>query len=135
MSAQGNKAIVQTMIEAINRGNLEGSVAYTHQDCTLNGQPFGQEGDRSRMQMYLTAFPDQVWTLDRLIAEGEWVSIAYTFTGTFTVALGETPPTGKQVIFTGVSHYHMQDGQFIEVWEYIDRLNLYQGLGLIPVMA
>ena len=132
MSTQENKAMVQAMIEALNNGKVEAAVAFTHPECTLNGEPFGREGDRFRTQMYATAFPDQVWTLDRMIAEGEWVSASYTFKGTFTEKLGDFHPTGKPVIFTGVTNYHIKDGQFIEAWEYIDRLTLYQQMGLIP---
>ena len=85
-----------------------------------------------RMQMFVDAFPDQVWTWDRLIAEGSWFSATYTFKGTFTGPMGGCPPNGKEVMFTGVSVYHIQDGQITEIWEYYDKLGLYQQMGLIP---
>lgn len=135
MSAQDNRAIVLAMLEALNHGDLEESVSYTHPDCELDGKPFGREGDRTRTEMFLAAFPGQVWTADRIITEGEWVSLAYTFTGNFTGTYGNIPPSGKQIVFTGVSHYHLKGGQFVEIWEYIDRLSLYQQLGLIPAMT
>ncbi len=135
MSIQENKAVIQAMIAALNQGKAEEAVAFTHPDCLMNGEPFGRDGDRLRTQMFLTAFPDQVWALDRLIAEGDWVSASYTFKGTFQEKMGDIPPTGKPVIFTGTTLYHVQNGQFIEVWEYIDRLALYQQMGVIPAMA
>ncbi len=135
MLAQENSSIVQAMIDAINRGDVEKAISYTHPECELDGKPFGREGDRERTGAFLSAFPGQVWTIDRLITEGEWVSMAYTFQGNFTGHYGEVPPTGKPVRFTGVTLYHLKDGQFIEVWEYLDRLTLYQQLGLIPATA
>jgi predicted ester cyclase len=135
MTTEENKAILRDMFKAINEGQVEQAIATTHPECTLNGQPFGREGDRIRTQTFLTAFPDQVWTLEQMIAEGEWVSATYTFTGTFLEKMGEFLPTGKQVCFKGVTNYHIQDGQFVEAWEYYDRLALYQQMGLIPATA
>ncbi len=135
MSIQENKAMIQAMIAALNQGKVDEAVAFTHPDCKMNGEPFGREGDRLRTQMFFTAFPDQIWTLDQLIAEGDWVSASYTFQGTFKEKMGDIPPTGKPVMFKGVTHYHIQDGQYVEVWEYIDRLSLYQQMGVIPEMA
>ncbi len=135
MLTQENRTIVQAMIDAINNGDVEKAISYTHPECTLDGKPFGRDGDRMRSGTFMSAFPGQVWTIDRMIAEGEWVSMAYTFQGDFTGQFGEVPPTGKPVIFTGVTQYRLRDGQFIEIWEYLDRLTLYQQLGLIPAAA
>lgn len=135
MLAQENRAIVQAMVDALNHGDVEKAVGFTHLECKLDGKPFGREGDRLRTQAFMSAFPGQVWSIDHLIAEGEWVSMAYTFQGNFTGPYGELPPTGKPVRFTGVSFYQLKNGLFIEIWEYMDRLSLYQQLGLLPETA
>ncbi len=135
MNTYDVKSIVTAAIDAINRGDIEKAVTFTHSECTLNGQPLGREGDQVRNQMVLDAFPDQHWSLDRLIAEGEWVSASYTFTGTFTNKYGDFPPTGKPVTFVGNSLYHVKDRQIVEIWEYIDRLALFQQMGIIPETA
>lgn len=135
MITEMNKSIIIAAIDATNKGKVEDAIAFTHSKCTLNGQEFGREGDRARTQMILDGFPDQVWKIDRLIAEGEWVAASYTFQGTFLKKYGDFPPNGKQVTFTGASLYHIVDGQIVEIWEYIDRLVLFQQLGIIPAMA
>jgi predicted ester cyclase len=129
---QENKALLQAILDAYNIGDVEKACSYTHPDCTLNGEPFGREGDLQRSHMMMTPFPDQVWTWDSLVAEDDWVATRFTFKGTFKNSMGEYPPNGKEVIFTGVSVYHIQDGQIIEIWESYDRLGLYQQMGLIP---
>jgi predicted ester cyclase len=73
-----------------------------------------------------------VWKWDGLIAEGEWVGARYTFKGTFTGQMGDIPTNGKETIFTGVSVYRIQQGQIVEIWEYYDKLGLYQQIGVIP---
>jgi predicted ester cyclase len=127
-----NKALIGKTFDLLNQGKAVEAAQFTHPECSLNGEPFGQQGDIMRMQMFVNAFPDQVWTWDRLIAEGDWVSAAYTFKGTFTGPLREYSPNGKEIMFTGVSVYHILDGKITEIWEYYDKLGLYQQMGLIP---
>ena len=129
---EANKMILRSVIDAYNRGDIEKAISYTHQDCTLDGNPFGREGDLIRSQTFKTAWPDQVWTLDRLIAEGDWIVANYTFKGTFNGPMGDIPPNGKETAFTGVSVYRFDEGQIVEIWEYYDKLGLYQQMGIIP---
>ena len=129
---EANKAILQAVVAAYNQGDVEKACSFTHPECTLEGKPFGREGDLMRSQMFNTAWPDQVWTWDGLIAEGEWVAARYTFKGTFSGPMGDIPPNGKEIEFTGVSVYRFQQGQIVEIWEYYDKLGLYQQIGLIP---
>jgi predicted ester cyclase len=127
-----NKAILEEVALAYNEGRIEDACSFTHPECTLNGEIFGREGDLGRSFVMQTAFPDQVWHWDYLIAEGEWVSAAYTFKGTFLGNMGDVPPNGKEIVFTGVSLYHFIDGLIVEIKEYYDKLGLYQQMGLIP---
>jgi predicted ester cyclase len=132
---EANKAILHTVVDAYNQGDIEKACSYTHPACTLDGKPFGREGDLMRSNMFKTAWPDQVWTWDALIAEGDWVAARYTFKGTFTGPMREIPPNGQEIVFTGVSVYRFQLGQIVEIWEYYDKLGLYQQMGLIPAMG
>ena len=128
---EANKAILQAIVDAYNQGDIEKACSYTHPTCTLDGKPLGREGDLERSKMLYTAYPDQVWTWDGLIAEDEWVAARYTFKGTFSGPMGDVPPNGKEIVFTGVSVYRMQQGQIVEIWEYYDKLSLYQQMGII----
>ncbi len=129
---EANKSILHAMVEAINHGDIEKACSFTHPECTLDGQPFGREGDLMRTKMMFTALPNQKWAWVALIAEGDWVAARYIVKGTFSGPLGEMPPNGKEIVFTGVSVYRLQAGQFVEIWEYYDKLGLYQQMGLIP---
>ena len=132
---KANKAILHIVVEAINKGNNEKACSFTHPECTLDGKPFGRAGDLIRTKMMHTAWPDQTWTWDALIAEGEWVAARFTCKGTFSGPMGEIPPNGKEIVFTGVSVYRFQEGQIVELWEYYDKLDLYQQMGVIPAMG
>ena len=40
-----------------------------------------------------------------------------------------------KIVFTGISLYRFQEGQIVEIWEYYDKLGLYQQIGVIPAMT
>ncbi len=47
---------------------------------------------------------------------------------------GDFPLNGNEILFTGVLVYRFQQGQIVDIWEYYDKLGLYQQMGLIPPM-
>jgi predicted ester cyclase len=134
MSPEALKALVTEAIQAINDNDVEKAVSHTAPDCTLNGEPFGREGDRLRTAGMASAFPDGKWEIEDLVAEGDKIVLRWTFRG---ANLGEMrtlglPATGKPVVFSGMSLYRVADGMFTEIWEGYDRLTLLQQLGVIP---
>ena len=137
MNTEHLKSLVREAIAAINRGDIERMVNYTAPDCTLNGEPYGRDGDRMRAQMMATAFPDGQWIIDDLIAEDDKVLMRWTFRGTHQGALASipVPPSGKEIVFSGFSLYRFADDQIIEFWEGYDRFTLLQQLGAIPQTA
>ena len=98
MNTEHLKSLTRDAIAAINRGDIERAVSYTAPDCTLNGEPYGREGDRLRAQMMATAFPDGQWIIDDLIAEDDKVLMRWTFRGTHQGALASipVPPSAKR---------------------------------------
>lgn len=137
MSAEHLKSLTRAAIDAINRGDFEQAASYTAPSCTLNGEPYGRDNDRLRMQMMATAFPDGQWIIDDLIAEDDKVVMRWTFHGTHQGAMASipVPPSGKEIVFSGFSLYRFADDQMIEVWEGYDRFTLLQQLGAIPQPA
>jgi predicted ester cyclase len=125
------KEILDAALEATNHGTIEEEIVFTHPECTLNGEPFGREGDAARLQMMRDAFPDGLWVWDQLIGEGDKIAAFWTFRGTH-LGEGMGTPTKKMIVFSGVSLYTFRDNMISEVQEYYDRLGLYQQLGLVP---
>jgi steroid delta-isomerase-like uncharacterized protein len=137
MNTEHLKSLTRAAIDAINRGDFEQAASYTAPSCTLNGEPYGRDNDRLRMEMMATAFPDGQWIIDDLIAEDDKVLMRWTFRGKH---LGEmasipVPPSGKEIVFSGFSLYRFADDQIVEFWEGYDRFTLLQQLGAIPQTA
>ena len=43
-----------------------------------------------------------------------------------------SPPTGKQVTNSGINIFRIADGKIAEIWDIMDRLWLWQQLGVLP---
>ncbi len=71
-------------------------------------------------------------TVDEMIAEGDLVMMRFTFHG---VQVGEyygVPPTNRPVTFAGINIFRIENGKIAEMWDLIDRLWIWQQLGLAP---
>jgi predicted ester cyclase len=136
MTAQENKELYRRVVDDLNRGDLESSLAFTAPEATLNGQPLGREGDKHRAQMLATAFPDQHYDILEMIAEGDMLVVRWRMTGTHKGELaGPTmtlPPTGKRLDIWGMSMYRIEDGMAQEIWERFDMMEFLGQLGLTP---
>lgn len=93
----------------------------------------GPDGVRQSMQTYLTAFPDSKLTIEREIADGDYVVQHLRTIGTNTGALGGIPATGKKAEVTGVITNKFKDGKIVETWSIFDQLGLLQQIGVVPV--
>ena len=136
MSAEENKAIYLRVVEDLNQGDLESSLAFTAPDATLNGQPLGREGDRHRAEILATAFPDQRYDILEMVAEGDMLVVRWRMTGTHEGELaGPTmtiAPTGKSIDIWGMSMYRMEGGMAKEIWERFDMMEFLGQLGVLP---
>ena len=137
MSVEENKTTYRSsVVDDLNRGDLQSSLKFTAPDATLNGQPMGREGDRHRAQMLAEAFPDQHYELQEMVAEGDLLTVRWRMMGTHLGELaGPTmtiPPTGKRLDMWGMSMYRMDGGMATEIWE---RFDMMEFLGQLDVVG
>ncbi len=105
-----------------------------YRDVTL-AQPIGKEDFRKHAEGFLVAMPDVNFSLDEvtITPDGKKIFWRWTWTGTFTGPLGETPPTGNKVEkLTGIDLLYLEDGKIKKVNIYWDQLNLLTQMGLMP---
>ena len=79
-----------------------------------------------------TAFPDVKMVLEDMIAEGDKVTMRYSFQGTHKGSYGAIPPTGKQISVKDVEIFRIVGGKVVEAWDFPDALGLLTQLGAIP---
>lgn len=128
------KALGDRYLEARNKGNLAllddfyetGIVAHY---CDQPEDIVGLDALKNYYTFSHTAFPDFNMTIDDMIVKGDKIVWLWTVTGTNTGPLGELPPTGKKVLFSGVAVARVFNGKVVEVWAFWSVLDLYQQLG------
>jgi steroid delta-isomerase-like uncharacterized protein len=78
------------------------------------GFPPGVEGVKQFFSMFRDAFPDVTVVIDELVADGDRVAVATTFTGTHQGELMGMAPTGKRVSVTGIDIVRVAGGRIVE---------------------
>ncbi len=100
-----------------------------------DGEIVGPAGFREVVERYQAAFSPTAMTVDSLVAEGDWVVMAWTARGTHTGELMGIAPTGREVTVTGIECSRVDGGKFVEGRGVFDALGLLQQLGAVPTGA
>lgn len=132
-----NKARVLAYVEAIwNDGRLaemDDFVAPDYRFVPPDGTDplLGPDGLRQHVATLRDTLSGLHMTVDRMIAEDDWVAWTWTMTGRHAgSALG--PPTGRTVKTRGVALYRMRGGCIVEREGEADVLGLLSQLGKLP---
>jgi predicted ester cyclase len=136
-----NTRLVQRLTdEFLNAGTLD-VLDQIYAADAIHHSPLGDLNVEARKMTRAAlgqAMPDFHVEIQSLTANGEWVSVLYTFTGTFT---GQLPtPDGKMVPGNDAKiqlsigdFFRLNDaGQVAESWETYDNLNLLTQMGMMP---
>ena len=137
MSLEHNKVLVRRLMEEdISQGDAQVAAAIIHPEFVDHTNPpgmqHGLEGHNAIVQLFRTVFPDLMWHIDDLIAEGDKVVARTTMRGTHLGSFFGIPPSGKPVEMTGVHILRIADGRIIEHWGNNDDLGLMRQLGAVP---
>ena len=128
--ASANKAIIQYLMEEIDRGNFAViDECYDRQYVDRNPSAVrslapGIEGVKKAFAIFARAFPDTRHVIQDLVAEGDKVVARIWARGTHTGELMGIPPTGQVVEMTNIAIYRLAHGKIVERWA-------EQGLGVL----
>jgi predicted ester cyclase len=128
-----NKQIVRTLYEdCINPGRLERISALVADDYVGPQGDHGPAGFAANVAGLRTGFPDIHFTIDDLVAEGDRVSVRWTWHATHTGPFRGVAPTGKPVTNTGIAIYQLVSRKIVANWLETDRLGALQQIGVFP---
>jgi len=136
VSIEENKALYRQFVEHLNRGDIDGAGSYFADDYVEHSAPPdlppGAEGVKIVFRMFRTAFPDVVFRIDDLVAEGDRVATVVTGHGTHQGPFMGIEATGKQAtwIAFGVNRY--ENGKIREHWGLPDIMGIMRQLGAGP---
>jgi ketosteroid isomerase-like protein len=136
--SETNKAAIRRFVDEVwNQGNLSVvddflAPTYTHYDPTTRDFGRGPEGEKQRVTLYRSAFPDLRLTIEDLLEDGDTVVARWSCRGTHDGPLDQILPTGKPVSITGISVVRFADGKMIEARIQWDALGMLQQIGVVP---
>ena len=139
MSEEQNKAIFLDAMEKYGNGNVEAFLNILSDDhvyhASANTLYVGKEEYKKLDSLVSTTFPDQRYSIQKLVAEGDWLMVLYTFTGTFKGAFKDIAPTGNKVSLLTVGTYRFSNGKIVETWGTHDMLDMLGQMGVVPALA
>jgi steroid delta-isomerase-like uncharacterized protein len=135
MSEDANKALVRRFYEEVwTRGNLDVADQvfaedYARHDLRAGDPAPGPEGQKQIAAAFRAAFPDLIWDIDFILADGEYVAGRWTAAGTHLGPWAGVEPTGRSMEFSGINVFRFADGKVVEIWNHRDDLGLMEQLG------
>jgi steroid delta-isomerase-like uncharacterized protein len=130
-----NKEVANRVVtEILSGGDFALASELYAPDFVNHGQTreVGLAEDQAAARGWKSAFPDMVMTADKLIAEGDLVTVLWSARGTNTGRGNGLPATGKTLSGRGITIWKIVDGRIREEWSAFDQLSIMQQLGLIP---
>lgn len=122
--------------EVWSEGNVEASDKYIAPKYRIlhdPGDPWeGQELDlaayKDRVRALRAAFPDQVFDIQGLFADGDAVVMTWLWSATHSGDIPGFPATGKPIRMSGATVYYFEGDRLAAHWQITDRLGVYQQL-------
>jgi steroid delta-isomerase-like uncharacterized protein len=133
-SEEQNKALAKRAFEELlSKGRFELAEQLYAKDFVNHGihRDISLEEDQAALKGWHQAFPDLAIVPEKLIAEGDLVTIYWIARGTNTGTGNGLPATGKKAEQAGITIWRIVNGKIKEEWSAFDQLSLMQQLGLL----
>jgi steroid delta-isomerase-like uncharacterized protein len=130
-----NKALAKRAFEELlSKGKFELAEQLYAKDFVNHGihRNGTLEEDQAALKGWHQAFPDVVIVPEKLIAEGDLVTVYWIARGTNTGTGNGLPATGKKAELAGITIWRIVNGKIKEEWSAFDQLSMMQQLGLLP---
>ena len=141
MTIEENKAIARRFAEVLQEffrtgdPDLMDSVLDDNVVQHISGQPpeaQSLEGFKRLLPALPQAFPDVLFEVENLVAEGDKVAFRLIWDATHQGEFFGIPPTGTRATVTEMHIFRIADGKVVERWGEWDALGLMQQLGAFP---
>jgi len=92
----------------------------------------GREANRIFWADFFTALPDIGATMEDLVVAGDRVVGRFIYRGTHLGPLYGIPATGNPVEMRSIDIWRVENGEFVEHWDELNMLEVFQAVGVIP---
>ena len=140
MDTEANKRLVRRFYEeVVNTGDVGEIAEFVAPECVeTDGRArveSGPEGMAEHVRDVRKVYPDLHLTVERQIAEGEWVATVVTARGTHVGEWLGMKPTGEELVFTGVNVDRVVDGRIVEHGGAANMLQPFLEAGAVRVVS
>jgi steroid delta-isomerase-like uncharacterized protein len=135
-TAEQRKAVARRVFEEIfNQGKFDVANEIYAKDFVNHGvtQDVGLKEDQEAARGWRAAFPDLHTKVDKMLVDGEFVTVLWSGGGTNTGTGNGLPATGKKLTGRGITIWRISGGKIREEWSEFDQLRILQQLGLMPL--
>ncbi len=135
LPSEKNKTIVRKVfIDILSQGKFEVASEVFAKDFVNHGttKDIGLDEDQANNHGWRAAFPDLEITIDREIAEGDFVTVLWRARGTNTGTGNGLNATGKKTEGRGISVFRVVDRRIEEEWTEFSQLLILRQMGLLP---
>lgn len=132
------KELVRRYLNAFNDKDRDALSDLVADDVVEHGTHWEVEGFEEFMtyvEENVTTFAEYTGTTEEMVAEDDTVVVRYTVSGTHEGEYLGIEPTGREVEWTGIAMYHIEDDEIAEIWIESDQLGLLEQLGLVEPPA
>jgi steroid delta-isomerase-like uncharacterized protein len=134
-TAEQKKAVARRVFEEIfNQGKFEVADEIYAKDFVNHGltRKIGLKEDQDAARGWRSAFPDLRMKVDKMLVDGEFVTVLWSGGGTNTGEGNGLPATGKRLKGRGITIWRISGGKIREEWSEFDQLSILRQLGLMP---
>lgn len=101
----------------------------------INHNPFvadGREANRRLWTAFFAGLPDLTATMEDLVISGDRVVGRFIYRATHTGDFMGIPASGTAVEMRSIDIWRVQDGMFVEHWDELNLLQVFQQMGVVP---
>lgn len=134
-TAGQRKAVARRVFEEIfNQGKFEVADEIYAKDFVNHGatRDVGLKEDQDAARGWRSAFPDLKMSVDKILVDGEFVTVLWSGGGTNTGEGNGLPATGNKLKGRGITIWRISGGKIREEWSEFDNMRILQQLGLMP---
>jgi len=135
-TAEQRKAVAKRVFDEIfNQGKFDVANEIYAKDFVNHGvtKDVGLKEDQEAARGWRAAFPDLHTKVDKMLVDGEFVTVLWSGGGTNTGEGNGLPATGKKLAGRGITIWRISGGKIREEWSEFDQLRILQQLGLMPL--
>jgi steroid delta-isomerase-like uncharacterized protein len=135
MAVPSPREVAKMWVDAYNRHDPDAAAALYDEHVTNVQMPYGKpvQGREAMRATYVNvfqAFPDIRVEAEQILEDGEWVSVAWHFSGTMQGTFAGQPPNNARFTLRGCEMFHVVDGKIRVQRGYWDKATMFSQLGI-----